>query len=126
MVARGRPSGLRVQAGCGLVWLKARAWGARERRFESCHPDVSTVTRDCMCSPTPPADKCRKGTCKYGYCVEWKCPDCYKAAFGFGPVMCRCDWNRQQYFPDMMPKHHVAIKENTMRKQKRFKRAHKQ
>lgn len=72
-----------------------------------------------MCSPTPAAEKCRKRYCYYGYCLEWVCPYCRKVASGFGPLGCKCDAPRSFIYPEMAPKPHPAVKENTMRKQKR-------
>jgi len=41
---------------------------------------------NCIC-----ADRNRRGTegcCRYGYCVEFRCPDCGGELAGWGPIAC--------------------------------------
>lgn len=72
-----------------------------------------------MCSPAPATGECRERYCYYGYCKEWVCPYCHRVACGFGPLGCKCDAPRWFIYPEMGKKPHPAVKENTMRKQKR-------
>jgi hypothetical protein len=77
-------------------------------------------SRDCL--HYPDIDDCKKTWCKYGCCQEWKCRSCRKVAFGFGPMLCKCDAPRSFLYPDMRSKPHPSIKENKMRKRKRSAR----
>jgi hypothetical protein len=44
------------------------------------------------------------GVCRYGYCTEFRCPDCSGYLGGWGPVGCRCDgYIRWMWHPDMAP-----------------------
>lgn len=36
-------------------------------------------------------DECDRGTCRYGYCVVYRCRVCRGEVVSYGPVACRCD-----------------------------------
>ena len=62
--------------------------------------------------------------CRFGYCTIWYCPACNMELVQAGPIACPHKKNengtlRQFKYPDMETKTHPAVKENTMRKQKR-------
>lgn len=107
------------------MWRRGSAlvWGTRGREFETPRPDVKLKdSKTCFCwrwnRDTPEGIR---GSCRAGYCTNIRCPYCGLLIAEWGPITCPHKKDVPRYFrhPDMSTKTHVAVKENTMRKQKR-------
>jgi hypothetical protein len=72
--------------------------------------------------------------CRYGWCVEARCPDCNAMIYGMGPAACRCDgaprWSRyaamgaigryvgEDWLTAQWQPVHVAVKPSIARRQR--------
>jgi hypothetical protein len=64
-----------------------------------------------------------KGTCRYGHCARWSCPECGGIWSEIGPMLCKCECSgkmrRQYLYPDMAPAPVLGLKPSHKVKRKR-------